>query len=484
MTENGGNRTSTYNKFYDTNLEESKYNEESREESEPDLIRCNQEKISHFRRFGLFLVHWKKDKYEANEKRIFLYYLIWYIAIMACFSLVFGLKQIFKGQDYIDQVDDLVEASFVGVLLGIIPAFWIYLLREYSTHLPQILMMTKKFEKSEVYKKLAHSTECMSIISYEEGWKDRAYDDVDDEENFTLKAYKKQWWPVKYGPHIGFILSVSVCIILIILSFIVDISNIILNQPLCSLKRLKRELPFFIMTVLYPIPYFVSIWFCIFFLEWQRSIYETMRFLIRRIKNNISKNSDEDTSQIEKNKKELENIADALIKAQKVFLLLNKTMFQKTIGIAFTLFILMGIFCCWKVLQDPSNFAYCVPLSLIIGHIYLACSWSNSLIREYDETIEVLNDMPEDDVRKVINVLNKCSPQVLAFGGFKVNFSMMTAVLAFIISCIGIPEEMWPEDSQHCYQCDTGQGTWNDTLCIKRRLFINTNQTLCLRKKP
>ena len=30
--------------------------------------------------------------------------------------------------------------------------------------------------------------------------------------------------------------------------------------------------------------------------------------------------------------------------------------------------------------------------------------------------------------------------QVSAFGGFKVNYKMMTAVLAFIISCMGIPD--------------------------------------------
>ncbi|CAL4184062.1 unnamed protein product, partial [Meganyctiphanes norvegica] len=435
-----GKTAPAFNELYRRSTEEVLVvsHEESSGRFEPDLIKNNQGKIAHFRKLGLYLVYLNNGNYEASEAKVFISYLVWYFAICLCFCLSFGLKEFFKAKDYVDQVDDLIEAAFVGMLLGVIPAFWIYLLREYNTYLPQILMMAKQFENTEVYKKIEFAKEVISTISYKEGWKDEAYnDDIVDVENLaTRKPSKKLWWPMKYGPYIGFILSVSICVLLIICSFIWNISIILFDPPSGSVMHLKKELPFFIMTALYPIPYFVSIWFCIFFLEWQRKIHERVRHLIRKIKSEIVANSNGENRQTEKNKKDLREVADALDKAQKVFIILNKRMFQKTIGISFSVYIFLGIFCLWKVVQDASHFCYVVPFSLIIGHCYMICMWSNSLMREFDETIEVLNDMPEDYVQNVINVLNKYPPQVLAFGGFKVNFSMLTAVLAFIISCI------------------------------------------------
>ncbi|CAL4121677.1 unnamed protein product, partial [Meganyctiphanes norvegica] len=376
---NGTSTEATYKEFKDEDNKEcnDKYNEGSNEEFEPDIIRYNQKKITYFRRFGLFLVYMKNGKYKTSEKRVFLSYIVWYLAISCCFVLSYLLKEGFKGENYEDKIEDLIEASFVVIFLGIIPAFWIYLLREYNTKLPQILKITKQFEKTEVYKKLEFINEHISRISYYEGWQDYIGDDDNDEESFEIQeAINKQWLPMKYGPIMGFTLSLTTCVALITFSFFKDIINLIVYQPDNSLKHLKKELPFFIMTVLYPIPYFISIWFCIFFLEWQRKIHESVRHHIRRIKNTI------DTTLTEKMEKELEGLIVTLIKAQKVFLLLNKWIFQKTIGIAFTLFMFMGIFCVWKVLQGANNFGYGVPLSSIIGHIYVVCSWSNALMNQ------------------------------------------------------------------------------------------------------
>ncbi|CAL4113855.1 unnamed protein product, partial [Meganyctiphanes norvegica] len=150
--------------------------------------------------------------------------------------------------------------------------------------------------------------------------------------------------------------------------------------------------------------------------------------------------------------------------------------------IDFSVFMCFGVFCCWKVLQSASNLGYIIPLSLSCWHIYLACKWGNDLMIEYNETVEVLNEMEGDDVEKLKQELQKCPPQVSAFGGFKVNYSMLTAVLAFILSCIGIPGEMWPEDNQNCYEYHSGVGNFakKNILCLGQKLFFNDSETLNL----
>ncbi|CAL4122608.1 unnamed protein product [Meganyctiphanes norvegica] len=460
------NRTSEYKQF------DQEYCNTENTVSEPDLVSKNEIKFANFRRLGLFLFIWKDGKYKPNERKLLLYYVIWYVIIAAGFGLAYLFKEICKGDDYVDNIDDRIEASFIGVLLGIIPAFWIYLLREYNANFPHILTIINKLEKTEIYKKLEYSTKENAHISYMEGWLEGAYNDKDDKENEeTRDVVKNRNWFVTYGPHLGFGLSFCVCTVLIAITFVEGVSKLLWDQPANTLKHMKKEFPHFFMTVVYPIPYFISIWFCIFFLEWQRKIHESVRYLIRRIKNVYDNNSTENPRLSAEHKKDLENITYTMNLVQKVFILLNKMIFKKTIVIDFILFIILGIFCCWKILGNPAHFPYVFPASLVIGHIFFACSWSNSLMKEYNETIEVLNDMHEEDVQNLRRELKKCPPQVLAFGEFRVNFSMVTAVIAFIISCIGIPEDVWPEQNQYCYQFNHGDGVWNrnDTICIKKQ---------------
>ncbi|CAL4113853.1 unnamed protein product [Meganyctiphanes norvegica] len=451
---------------------------------EPNLIKQNQDKLCHFRRFGLFLVKWRNNKYEGSQKRLLLYYIIWYTVAIGSFVLAFLFKQHFKRADYVDKVDDFIEASFVVVLIGVLPAIWIYLLREYNTTLPQILMIAKLLENSKIYNKL-EIAEKRTKISYREGFADDDHDDVDDELNIeTNKVVEKQSFIVRYGPLIGILLSVAVCAGLIFYGLIEDLVIYFTTEETSSntdsFDNLKKEFPNFMMSIVYPLPYYISTWFCIFFLEWQRQVYESVRHLIRKYKIGLSVNN---SGEINGNDEVIENIGcidEILNPLQKSFILLNKKIFQKTIVIDFSLFMSVSTLCCWKILQASSNFAYIIPFSLNIWHIYLMCKWSNDLMIEYSETVEVLNEMRGDDVEKLKEEFQKVPPQVVAFGGFTVNYSMLTAVLAFILSCIGIPGEMWPEEDGFCYQYHNGDGLWNKTktLCLKKEIFIKANDTL------
>merc|ERR1719376_1398960 len=108
---------------------------EADEEKETDLIRYNVDKINHFRRLGFFLIQWRKNKYVISNSRLLIFYLITYLGAFVIFGLAYGIREIFKrkyNHEYQDRIDDLIEASFVGMILGMGPACWNYLLREYS----------------------------------------------------------------------------------------------------------------------------------------------------------------------------------------------------------------------------------------------------------------------------------------------------------------------------------------------------------------
>ena len=61
--------------------------EDNDKEFQPNLILKNDGKIGHFRRFGLFLVSWNKRKYEASQKKLLFYYILWYMIEIGCFAL-------------------------------------------------------------------------------------------------------------------------------------------------------------------------------------------------------------------------------------------------------------------------------------------------------------------------------------------------------------------------------------------------------------
>jgi len=168
----------------------------------------------------------------------------------------------------------------------------------------------------------------------------------------------------------------------------------------------------------------------------------------------------------------------AVKEVQKAFTLLNKKIFQKTIVIDFMLFMFLGILCILKILQDTAHLIYIIPLTLIFGHVYLTCKWSTDLMQEHTELIEVLNDMPNDDknVENLRTELEKYPPQAMAFGGFSVNYSMMTAVLAFVLSFVSISGMFWPENWEPpkeedlvCYNYADKSGTWNTTMCLVKQ---------------
>ncbi|CAL4099144.1 unnamed protein product [Meganyctiphanes norvegica] len=474
-------------------------------EPEPNLITNNQGKITSFRRFGLFLIYWKNGKYEISNGMLGIFYLLTYFGASAQFGVAFAITQHFKKQDEEDKIGDILEASLVGLVLGICPSCWIYMLREYSTSLPLVMRLTNRLEKTEIYKKLQNCKYFSNTVSYWKGFTALDHGDYEDEVNKeTEKYHNEQWWIVKYGPRVGFILSVSVCSILVVVSCFYDISDILLKAPQDSLghlkeelhlsnrtsdhslRFLKKELPLFIMTVLYPIPCYVSIWFVIFFLEWQRMVYGSIREYIRGIKNyTISENSC--TKLNKEPKDELKKIVGWLHKLQKVFILLNKKIFQKTIVMDFILFIVLGVVLIYKILKDHTNFAYVFPLVLVFVHIYLVCKWSNDLMSEFHNIFEVLNEMPEDDVQDIRRELHECPPQVYAFGGFSVNYSMMTALLAYMLSIIGITGLIWPElgENSYCYEYQYQGEEWsgNQTTCITDQLneALFTNGTLTLK---
>ena len=154
-------------------------------------------------------------------------------------------------------------------------------MREYNTNLPQVLVIAKRIETTKIYQKLEIAKN--NEISYREGWADEDNDDSDDDVNKEIQEAVNNQWPrvVKYGgPLTGILLSIALCLILIIFSFVKDITKVIAESDENSLTSLKKEFPFFMMSVIYPIPYFVSTWFIIFFLEWQRKIYESVRRVI------------------------------------------------------------------------------------------------------------------------------------------------------------------------------------------------------------
>ncbi|CAL4094879.1 unnamed protein product, partial [Meganyctiphanes norvegica] len=336
-------------------------------ESEPDLIKYNQGKIKGFRGFGLFLIYWKNGKYDASNRMLLLYYIICFLGAIAIFGVAYGFKELFKKKNEADKTEDIIEASFVGLILGICPSCWIYLLREFSTSLPLILRLTKKLENTAIYKKLTECKYFSKEVSFMKGFLDDDHTDCDDEVYKETEKYRKeQWWIVKYGPHIGFILSVVICFILVIVSCFWDISYILLQAPGSSLDHLKDELPLFLMSILYPLPCYVSLWFVMFFLEWQRIVYGSIREIIRGMKDTTySEDSSHCTRLNEESRAELEKIKFWLHRLQKVFILLNKKIFQKTIVIDFILFIFLGVFLIWKMIDDHTNFSYIFSFGLL-----------------------------------------------------------------------------------------------------------------------
>ncbi|CAL4124395.1 unnamed protein product, partial [Meganyctiphanes norvegica] len=352
-------------------------------EPEPNLIRSNHGKITAFRRFGFFLIYWKNGKYYASNRMLLLYYLFSFLGASAIFLISYGFKELFKESNDDDGISDILKASFVGLIIGICPSCWIYLLREYSTGLPLIMRLINRLEKTQIYRKLHNCKYFENKISYRRGFLEDDHNDCDDEVHQETEKYRKeQWWIVKYGPHVGFILSVLICFILITISCFWDISLVLLHKTSQeSVKHLKKETPLFIMTMLYPTPCYVSLWFIIFFLEWQRMVYGSIREFIRGIKNSTI-SEDTCTKLSKESKDELEKMVSWLHKLQKVFILLNKKIFQKTIVIDFILFIFWGVFLIWKMIIDPTHFAYIFPLGLLFLHIYLVCKWSNDLMSE------------------------------------------------------------------------------------------------------
>ncbi|CAL4249220.1 unnamed protein product, partial [Meganyctiphanes norvegica] len=99
----------------------------------------------------------------------------------------------------------------------------------------------------------------------------------------------------------------------------------------------------------------------------------------------------------------------------------------------------------------------------------------------FDEIIELLNEMHEGDIQEFRRELQESPPQVLAFGGFSVNYSMMTAVMAFMLSIVSITGMIWTEvgDTKVCYEYQGQGGEWsgenNQTLCFQKDDQINEN---------
>ncbi|CAL4081702.1 unnamed protein product [Meganyctiphanes norvegica] len=460
-------------------------------EKEPDFVKQNKRVFAFFKLFGLFLVIWK-EKYVMCKGRLMFYYFLWTLIPLLYLALGFAIKNLMMltyKQEYKDKFDDLLEASVYSLFFGVFPAIWIYLLKRYAIHLPKILMSIIELENTEHY--LNHQSKFLDVVELKKDkLRKRFFDDGDTMEydanlNKSGCCNRFTTFIVEWGPAL-------LCGLSMLLFFALAIAEIIVGENIGLYDQTSGELGgggrkeghLLILNLLYPIAYYLTVWFCVVFLEWQLKLYQTIRQQIENIRERkkvvIPEEKREEVENISQN--DIRLITKFVLKMQKVFSLLSQYIFRKTIGISVIAFIGCGVFSMYKILGGFGNLFYFVPLALTMYHLQVACKFGHELMEQYESVVELLMQMEEkdddcvmdgnggvghtfqDDIMKLRLKLMESPPKVVIFGGFNVNYEMLAAILTFIVSYAAIPRSLYPEKPDPVQECFINKNT-SEVFC-------------------
>ncbi|CAL4081699.1 unnamed protein product [Meganyctiphanes norvegica] len=374
-------------------------------ENEPDFVKQNKRVFAFFKLFGLFLVIWK-EKYVICKGRLVIYYFIWALIPFLYLTLAYAIKylmQLTYDQQYKDKYNDLLEASIGCLFFGVFPAIWIYLLKRYALHLPNILMSIIELEQTEHYQK--HHLKFIDLAELKkEKLHERFFDnedtmEYDDDLNKNGRCNRIIRFIMEWGPSFLFAIPMALFFILAIAEIIVGEKSGLYDSESGELGRGgRKEGHILILNILYPMSYYLTVWFCFVFLEWQLKLYQTIKHQIESIKEKklvVSKGKLEEFKIISQN--EIRAITKFVIKMQKVFSLLSQYIFRNTLGISVIAFIGCGVFSMYKILGGFGNLFYFVPLALTMYHLQIACKFGHELMEQHESVVELLMQMEEKD---------------------------------------------------------------------------------------
>ncbi|CAL4116412.1 unnamed protein product, partial [Meganyctiphanes norvegica] len=109
-------------------------------------------------------------------------------------------------------------------------------------------------------------------------------------------------------------------------------------------------------------------------------------------------------------------------------------------------------------------------------HLYIICSRSSDLLEQYISTKKILKKRLMEHIEKTTestyseiqllrNFLEDSPPEVQVFGGFRVNYEIMTAFIGFVFSYAAIVKSFQDSNQEQCYK----NTETNQIFCLFQR---------------
>ncbi|KAK7068598.1 hypothetical protein SK128_009470 [Halocaridina rubra] len=403
----------------------------------------NKKLFTVFKYLGIFLIKWdkKRDIYVVQPVRFFIYYIFWFSWPLSGLGFAFLGRKFFSDSEKQDHIDDAIESSLFILGFAVVPAIKTYCIRLITKYLPDILEDIASLSKIEIgFQTPLDIHICRrtrkSLSLKTSGLKNTLLDKKHEKLIIVLPA---------------------ITVLLSIVAFIGAWTSGVIK--VVEWSDIKKEWPLFTIQFTYLTLPFITTWFSVTFIEWLRTVYESLRveyehyyyYMIKSLWNT------EQTSPMftfnEENVKVLRDYIDLL---QDIFSGLSDGFIKLIMGINFFISLVSSICCSVKLLEGSQQILYIIPLSVVLFHLAVACYKSSCLREEYEKLLLVLKKLlhlewrnpgllPFRELQQVRENLSESPPQIVIFAGYPVGNGLIIGVIGFIVSYAVLANEVREE---------------------------------------
>ncbi|CAL4112950.1 unnamed protein product [Meganyctiphanes norvegica] len=384
--------------------------------------------ILFFRAAGLWLIRHDGKNYILENGSYVFSRILWIIWHLIGIAAGYWVKKMFLGHSRFD-TSIFLDISLLLIVFLFVGPIQLYILWRNQQWLPKILPKIKKLEDmwDVDYGSSSDHAETGSVHSSSES--------LHDAEGCCNKC----------GTKFNTIVS-KITYLVLSITFLIVFGWAAFKESKWDDTKDEYKLVVMMFYLLFPM---LTTWLCIKLIDHHALMYQ----VILKMKASDFKDP-----------KTIRKVSDYMSQMFHIFENMSDHIFQLTLGMNFAIFVVVGIISMFEILQGLferktgevgfSDIFYAVPLSLSLFHIYKTCVASDHLYHHVHRGLFLklkkllpdllmpheepssgkLDDKPFKKVELVYKNLKDWPPKVCVFGGFKVNYQILSGMIFFIFA--------------------------------------------------
>ncbi|CAL4069471.1 unnamed protein product [Meganyctiphanes norvegica] len=400
-----------------------------------NLIKENRRFLAIFRIVGLCPLKRKGREYIVNEVSFTLSRLTWFLWHVLAVTFTMWIKLHIMDKDKGVTINTFIFSA-IGIFMFIIvdPVQTSILKRNLRT-IPKLLNMVRDMEEMKLGQKSLGMEGSSRVYMYRQRQREKSLKLA-----LTSKSNSEPTSDCNVGyenrPCCKGWLTSTITYVFLIVFFSLFGYGFAQLVDWCDIKD-EWKFAAMMFCLVFPV---LTTWFCVFFIGYQRKMY----MILTKLEDDVYKDPDH-----------VKNIAKYLETMQRLSKKLSDDIYRFTFGINFFLFVFIGTNATFEYFQGVQEMndtntngdvIYVIPIALSVFHLYISCQGSTDLIQgQHDKLryklkgimVELLMDGQDKQFKKVEIIYKNVkdfSPMPQVFGGFKVNYQILMAMLLFIFT--------------------------------------------------